>query len=207
MIMELMANRWVLYVVCTLLVFAEMFFAKKWYTTVTVKIKDAKVKTFTNLVLGVLTCVALAAVQMWALCDVFGGTFYWHFVVAAGLSSTGIYLAFEKVFGNATANKLGEMFRSLVSHSDIFDGEISPSGAVKVAERIKDVVDKIDEKEAEKEDKAIAEIVSRLDAFLEDGKITVEEKENADKFLKDYSADDLKGNPTYERYLQLLNQE
>lgn len=207
MIMELMANRWVLYVVCTLLVFAEMFFAKKWYTTVTVKIKDAKVKTFTNLVLGVLTCVALAAVQMWALCDVFGGTFYWHFVVAAGLSSTAIYLAFEKVFGNATANKLGEMFRSLVSHSDIFDGEISPSGAVKVAERIQDVVAKIDEKEAEKEDKAIAEIVSRLDAFLEDGKITVEEKENADKFLKDYSADDLKGNPTYEKYLELLNQK
>lgn len=207
MIMELMANHWVLYVVCTLLVFAEMFFAKKWYTTVTVKIKDAKVKTFTNLVLGVLTCVALAAVQMWALCDVFGGTFYWHFVVAAGLSSTGIYLAFEKVFGNATANKLGEMFRSLVSHSDIFDGEISPSGAVKVAERIKDVVAKIDEKEAEKEDKAIAEIVSRLDAFLADGKLTVEEKENADKFLKDYSAYDLKGNPTYERYLQLLNQK
>ncbi|MBO5963916.1 MAG: hypothetical protein J6P97_05485, partial [Bacteroidales bacterium] len=136
--MELMANRWVLYVVCTLLVFAEMFFAKKWYNTLTVKIKDAKVKTATNLALGVLTCVALASVQMWALCDVFGGVFYGHFVVASGLSATALYLAFEKVFGNANANKLGEAFRSVVSHSDIFDGEISPSGAVKVAERIQD---------------------------------------------------------------------
>lgn len=207
MIMELMANRWVLYVVCTLLVFAEMFFAKKWYTTLTVKIKNAKAKTATNLALGVLTCVALAAVQMWALCDVFGGVFYAHFVIAAGLSATAIYLAVEKVFGNANVNKLGEAFRSVVSHSDIFDGEISTSGAVKVAERIQGVVAKIDEKEAEKEDKAIAEIVSRLDAFLADGKLTVEEKESADKFLKSYSADDLKGNPTYEKYLELLNQK
>ena len=207
MIMELMANRWVLYVVCTLLLFAEMFFAKKWYTTLTVKIKDAKVKTATNLVLGVLTCVALAAVQMWALCDVFGGVFYAHFVVAAGLSATAIYLAFEKVFGNANANKLGEAFRSVVSHSDIFDGEISPSGAVKVAERLQGLVEEIDKKEAEKEDKAIAKLEALLDSFLADGKLTVEEKESADNFLKSYSADDLKGNPTYEKYLQLLNQK
>ena len=207
MIMEWMANRWVLYVVCTLLVFVEMFFAKKWYTTLTVKIKNAKAKTATNLALGVLTCVALATVQMWALCDVFGGVFYAHFVIAAGLSATAIYLAVEKVFGNANVNKLGEAFRSVVSHSDIFDGEISPSGAVKVAERIQDVVAKIDEKEAEKENKAIVEIASRLEAFLADGKLTVEEKESADKFLKNYSADDLKGNPTYEKYLELLNQK
>ena len=207
MIMELMANRWVLYVVCTLFVFAEMFFAKKWYTKWTVKIKDAKVKTTTNLVLGMLTCVALAAGQMWTFCDIFAGTFYWHFAVAAGLSATAIYLAFEKVFGNANLNKLGEAFRSVVSHSDLFDGEISAGGAVKVAERLQGLVGKIDKKEAEKEDKAIAKLEALLDGFLADGKLTVEEKESADKFLKDYSADDLKANPTYERYLQLLNQK
>lgn len=207
MIMELMANRWVLYVVCTLFVFAEMFFAKKWYTKWTVKIKDAKVKTTTNLVLGMLTCVALAAGQMWTFCDIFAGTFYWHFAVAAGLSATGIYLAFEKIFGNANLNKLGEAFRSVVSHSDLFDGEISAGGAVKVAERLQGLVEKIDKKEAEKEDKAIVKLEALLDGFLADGKLTVEEKESADKFLKDYSADDLKGNPTYEKYLQLLNQK
>ncbi len=207
MIMEFMANRWVLYVLCTLLVFAEMFFVKKWYKPLTAKIKEAKVKTATNLILGVATCIALAAVQMWALCDVFGGVFYPHFVVAAGVTATGIYLCFEKVFGNAEATKLGETFRSVVSHSNIFDGEISSKGAVKVAEQLQKVVAKIDQKEAEKEEKAIEEIVSRIDSFLEDGKITVEEKEKADKFLANYSADALKGNPTYERYLQLLNQK
>ena len=207
MIMELMANRWVLYVVCTLFVFAEMFFAKKWYTKWTVKIKDAKVKTTTNLVLGMLTCVALAAGQMWTFCDIFAGTFYWHFAVAAGLSATAIYLAFEKVFGNANLNKLGEAFRSVVSHSDLFDGEISAGGAVKVAEQLHGLVAKIDQKKAEKESKAIDEVVSRLDAFLEDGKVTEEEKKSAETFLANYSADDLKGNPTYEKYLQLLNQK
>ena len=207
MIMELMANRWVLYVVCTLLVFAEMFFAKKWYKPFTEKFKNAKVKTATNLILGVFTCIALAAVQMWALCDVFKGVFYWHFVVAAGISATGIYLCFEKVFGNAETTKLGETFRSVVSHSNLFDGEISASGAVKVAEKLHSVVAEIDHKEAEKEDKAIKEVVSRLDAFLKDGKITVDEKETVDKVLENYSPADLKGNPTYERYLQLLNQK
>lgn len=207
MIMELMANRWVLCIICTVFVFAEMFFVKKWYKSFTTKIQNAKVKTATNLVLGMATCVALAAVQMWALCDVFGGVFYWKFVIAAGIGATGLYLCIEKVFGTAETAKLGETFRSVISHSDIFDGEISANGAIKVAEKLHGLVDKIDKKEAEKENKAITEIVSRLDSFLEDGKITVEEKEQADKFLSNYSTSDLNGNPTYEKYLQLLNQK
>ena len=100
-----------------------------------------------------------------------------------------------------------ETFRSVVSHSDLFDGEISAGGAVKVAEQLHGLVAKIDQKKAEKESKAIDEVVSRLDAFLEDGKVTEEEKKSAETFLANYSADDLKGNPTYEKYLQLLNQK
>lgn len=207
MIMELMANHWVLYVVCSVAVFAEMFFAKKWFKIFTAKIKNAKLKSATNLVLGTLTCMAFAAAQMWALCDVFSGTFHWHFVVAAGLTATGAYLVIEKVFGNAETTKLGETFRSVVSHSDLFDGEISAGGAVKVAEQLHGLVAKIDQKKAEKESKAIDEVVSRLDAFLEDGKVTEEEKKSAETFLANYSADDLKGNPTYEKYLQLLAQK
>lgn len=207
MIMELMANRWVLYVICTITVFVEMFFAKKWFTCFTAKIKNAKLKSALNLVLGTATCVALAAVQMWALCDVFNGVFYVHFVLAAGATATFIYLAIEKVFGNAEITKLGEVFRSVVSHSNLFDGEISASGASKVAEQLHGVVAKIDKKEAEKENKAIEEVVSRLNSFLEDGKITEEEKRSADSFLKDCSSDDLKGNPVYERYVQLLAQK
>lgn len=207
MIMEALANRWVLWFVCSLLVFLEMFFVKKWYLVYTKKIKNVKAKTATNLILGLLTCFGLAIVQMWALCDVFNGVFYWRFVIAAALTATFVYLMIEKVFGNAETNKLGETFRSVLSHSDLFDGDISTVGVVDVAKRLHDVVSKIDKKKAEKENEAIEKMLSHVDSFLADGKITEEEKVQADAIFAKYSAEELKGNSTYERYVQLLNQK
>lgn len=207
MIMTFITNRWFLWAFCSGCVFVEMFLVKKWYISFTNKIANAKVKAGLNMVLGVFTCVALAVLQMWALCDVLKAVFYWKFAIAAGFTATFIYLIVEKVLGNAETNALGEAFRSVVSHSNLFEGKMSAKGAIAVANKLKEMVNKIDKAEASKEEKAVEKVVSSLDAFLEDGKLTEKEKLEAEKLVASCNSSVLAGNSVYERYQKLLNQK
>lgn len=204
MLLEILTNRWVMMVVCMLLVFGEMFIAKKWYISFTKKIPNNKVKRALNVVFGLATCFALAAAQMYALCDVLGGVFLWHFVLAAALGATGLYLILEKIFGESEVNELGRAFCEFISHSDMFDGDLTTDGVVTVAKKLLNITNAIDEKVASKEKKAIDEVVKRLDSFLADGKVTEEEKAEAEKMIAE-SGYNFTGNSTYERYKALLN--
>lgn len=202
MVLSWLANRWVLMVLCALVTFGLMFPAKKWFTSWTPKIKNVKVKTAVNIFFGIITCIVLAAVLMWAFCDVFGGVFYWRFVIAAALGATGLYWALEKIFGNAVVNKLGNDFANYISHSDMFDGKITEAGALAVAENLLAKVTKIDKAVAERERKAIEELDKRLDGFLADGKVTEEEKAQATELINAHGID--VNSSTYEKYRELL---
>lgn len=202
MLLNIFTNRWVLMVVCALLTFGLMFPVKKWFTSWTGKIANVKAKTAVNVVLGLITCFVLAATLMWALCDVFGAVFYWRFVIASTLGATLIYLILEKIFGNAVVNKLGKDFANFISHSDMFDGKITDAGAIAVAEKLFERVNKIDKAVAEKEGKAIDEVVKRLDGFLSDGKVTDEEKAVATELINKHGID--VSSSTYEKYRELL---
>lgn len=204
MLLAILTNRWVLMVVCAALVFGEMFLVKKWYTSFTKKITNVKFKRAVNVILGLTTCFVLAMAQMYALCDVLGAVFYWKFVIAATLGATLLYLILEKIFGESEVNALGRAFSEFISHSDMFDGNITTSGMVAVAEKLLDITQGIDEKVAKKEKKAIDEVVKRLDGFLEDGKVTKEEQAEVEKIIKETGVN-LDGNSTYEKYKSLLN--
>ena len=203
MLLNFFTNRWVLMVICALLTFGLMFPVKKWFTSWTPKIKNVKVKTAVNVVLGLITSFVLSAVLMWALCDVFGAVFYWKLVIASTLGATLIYLILEKIFGNAVVNKLGNDFANYISHSDLFDGKITDAGALAVAQSLFDRVNKADKAVAEKEGKAIEEVLKRLDGFIEDGKVTAEEKVAATELINKYGID--VSSSTYEKYKALLN--
>ena len=203
MLLTILTNRWVLMVVCALATFGLMFPVKNWFNF-TRKIKNVKAKRGVNVVLGIATCVALSAILMYMLCDVLGAVFYWKFVIAAALGATGFYLVLEKVFGESEVNELGKAFYEFISHSDLFDGKLSTDGIIAVAKKLFGITNKIDNKEAEKETKAVDAVVERLSGFLSDGVITDEEKVQADKLIKDSGAN-LDGNSTYEKYKALLN--
>lgn len=205
MIINFISNPWVLSAIATICVFFEMFFCKKWFTSFTKNIKSAKVRRGSNVILGIMTCFALSATQLFALCDVFHVTFEWKWVAASALASTLIYLILEKVFSDSELKELGEAFRDLVSHSDMFDGDLSKDGIVRVAERIFEITSKIDEEVASKEDKTIDAVVEKLDEFIKDGNITEKEKQQAADFVKKYGAA-LTSTSTYEKYKQMLNQ-
>ena len=203
MLLNFFTNRWVLMVICAVLTFGLMFPVKKWFTSWTPKIKNVKVKTAVNVVLGLITSFVLAAVLMWALCDIFGAVFYWKLVIASTLGATLIYLILEKIFGNAVVNKLGNDFANYISHSDLFDGKITDAGALAVAQSLFDRVNKADKAIAEKEGKAIEEVLKRLDGFIEDGQVTAEEKVAATELINNNNID--VNNSTYEKYRALLN--
>lgn len=203
MLYQFITNKWVIMVICAILVFIEMFVAKKWFTSFTVKIKNAKAKRTINVVLGVATCVALSVLQMVALCDVLKVDVYMPHAYAAALLATCLYLSLEKIL-KSEVEALGEAFQNYVSHSDAFDGELSSGGVMEVARGLFNITNKIDEKEAEKESKTVAEICHKLDKILEDGIVTDAEKAEADKLIAESGAD-LEGNSTYEKYKAVLN--
>lgn len=203
MLLAWFTNRWVLMVLCALGTFGLMFPVKKWFTSWTYKIKNVKAKTALNIFLGIITCFVLAAGLMWALCDTFGGTFYWRFVIAAALGATGLYWALEKIFGNAVVNKVGSDFAKFISLSDMFEGKITEEGLIAVAENLFAKVSKIDKAVAERERKAIEELDKTLDGFLADGKVTEEEKAQATELVNAHGID--VNSSTYEKYRVLLN--
>ena len=204
MIQALFTNRWVLYVLVTVSVFIEMYGAKRAYLWLTKKITNEKVRTSVNLLLGVVFSFLLAAVNMWALCDWFGGTFYWKFVIAAAGTATGVYIAYEKIFKNADFTAIGKVVDAVLSHSDLFEGKISAKGLVSFKQQLLSMVTKIDTDKAKEENKAVDDAVARFSSFLADGKVTEEERAEADKLLAAHEAS-LKNNPTVAKYYELLN--
>lgn len=204
MLYTILTNPWVMMVVCSLLVFAEMFVAKRWFTNFTQKIKNEKARRSANLLCGMLTCVVLAYAQMYALVDVFKLTFTLHFALASAGIASFIYLAIEKIFEESEVNALGKAFCDFVSHSDIFDGELTTEGVVAVARKLLNITTEIDKKEASKQEKAVDEVVKKLNEFLNDGKITEDESKEAEKIIKSAGVN-LSGHSTYEKYKALLN--
>ena len=203
MLLSIITNRWVLMLICTIIVFGEMFLVKKWYITATKNVKNAKARTALNIFCGLASCFLLASLQMFALCDVLGAEFSWVSVIAATLGATLLYLVLEKIFGNAEINALGTAFCEFISHSDMFDGKITTEGVIKVAEKLLNITNKIDTAVATKEAKAIDEVIKRLDGFLADGKVTEEEKAAAEELIEKNGID--VNSSTYERFKALLN--
>lgn len=183
MLYEFIKQPIVMMFVCALLVFAEMFLVKKWYTTLTKNIDSIKARRGANLVLGIFTCLVLALSQMAALCDVFKIAFLWQFAIASAFVATFIYIALEKVFGESEVNEIGKIFCQVISHSAKFDGNITHSGMVDVAHKMSAVISAIDNAKAQKETNAIDDVVSRLDAFMADGDITADEKAEAKRIV------------------------
>lgn len=176
--------------VCAVLVFAEMFLAKKWYTTFTKKIDSVKGRRGANLLLGIATCLVLALSQMAALCDVFGIAWLWQYAIASAFIATGLYIALEKVFGESEVNAIGKIFCDVISHSTEFDGNITHSGMVDVAHKMSSLVNGIDTKKGEKQTTAIDKVVAKLDSFLADGNITADEKAEAKKIVAEAGIND-----------------
>lgn len=205
MIINFISNPWILSAFTTICVFFEMFFCKKWFTAFTKNTKSEKVRRGLNVILGIFTCFVLSAFQLFTFCDVLHVSFEWKWVAAAALASTLIYLILEKVYSDSELKELGEAFRDLVSHSDMFDGDLSKDGIVRVAERIFEITTRIDEEIASKEDKTIDAVVEKLDEFIRDGNITEKEKQEAAEFVKKYGYA-LTSTSTYEKYRQMLNQ-
>ena len=206
MIITFISNPWILAAIATVCVFFEMFFAKKWFVHFTKNIVSAKARRGANVILGILTCHVLAFVQLFALCDVLCVPFVWYWAVAAALASTLIYLVLEKIFTDSELKELGEAFRDLVSHSDMFDGDLSKDGIVRVAQRIFEITSNLDNEMAVKEEKTIDAVVQKLDEFIKDGNITETEKEQAAALVKKYGAA-LTQTSTFEKYQALLNQK
>lgn len=204
MIINFISNTWVLAAITMVCVFFEMFFAKKWFVKFTANMKSAKARRGFNVILGVLTCVVLSAAQLFAFCDVLTVQFEWAGVFAAALGSTLIYLMLEKVFTDSELKELGEAFRDLVSHSDMFDGDLSKDGIISVAQRIFEITSAIDDEVASKETKTIDAVVEKLNEFIKDGNITEAEKAQAAAYVKKYGAA-LTNTSTYDKYRQLLN--
>ena len=127
---------------------------------------------------------------MAALCDVFGIAWLWGYAIASAFIATFIYIALEKVFGESEVNEIGKIFCNVISHSTKFDGNITHSGMVDVAHKMSAVITHIDTEVAQKQTKAIDDVVARLDAFLADGKVTADEKAEAQKIVAEAGIND-----------------
>lgn len=185
MLYEIIKQPLVMMALCALLVFGEMFIAKKWFTGFTKNIKSVKGRRGANLLLGIATCLGLALSQMAALCDVFGIAWLWQFAIASAFIATFLYIALEKVFGESEVNEIGKVFCDVISHSSKFDGNITLKGMVDIANKMLTIVHNLDEEDAKKEQKAIDDVVAKLDSFLADGRVTEEEKAQAKTIVAD----------------------
>lgn len=205
MIINFISNPWIIAAITMVCVFFEMFFAKKWFTTFTKKIESAKARRGANVILGILTSCVLAAAQNFALCDVLKVEFAGKWAIAAALGSTLVYLVLEKVFTDSELKELGEAFRDLVSHSDMFDGDLSKNGIIGVAKRIFDITSAIDTEKASKENDTIEAVVEKLEEFIKDGNISEAEKKQAAAYVREHGIE-LTETSTYETFKKMLNQ-
>ena len=182
-ILEILRNPYVLTLVCGLIVFFEMFFAKKWFISFTKKIANEKVRKGLNVIFGIATSFALSLTQLYALSDVIGAVFAIKWAVVAGLAATGLYLIIEKVFTTSEVEAIGKVFCDVISRSGLFDGDLSAKGMVDVAKKLLAIVQTVDARVAAKETEAIDKVVEKLDSFLADGTITEEEKKEAQNIV------------------------
>lgn len=189
MVFEFIKQPIVMMLLCALIVFGEMFIAKKWYINLTAKIDSVTGRRAANVGLGIATCLVLALSQMALLCDVFAIAFLWQFAIASAFIATGIYLVLEKIFTESKVNEVGKIFCDVISHSDKFDGNITSAGMVDVAHKMYDVVKRLDDGIASKESKTVDAVVAKLDEFLSDGKITEAEKIAAQKIVVESGVD------------------
>ena len=201
-LLAFLQNRWTLLVFCALFTFGEMFIVKKSYTHFTKNIQNNKLRRGLNVIFGLVACFVLATVQMWVFCEALGAVFYWKFVIASALGATLLYLVLEKILGESEVNALGKAFCELVSHSDLFDGDLTTDGVISIGKKFITIVDKLNEKEAAKEKEAVDKVTELLEGFLSDGKVTKEEEIKANEAIKE-SGLDLNGNSTYEKFKAL----
>jgi hypothetical protein len=184
-IIEFACNPYVFTALVLLGVFFEMFAAKKLYIGFTSKIKNEKARRGLNIVFGLATCLVLAYSQMYVFTNLIGATFAVKHVFVAALGATGLYLALEKVFTDSEMTAIGKVFCDIFSRSNLFDGEITASGAKTVLANMHAIVKEKDAEVAAKEQKAADEIKARLESFLADGKVTEAEKAEAKKLVEE----------------------
>ena len=201
-VIEFVRNPFVFTALVLLGVFFEMFAAKKLYIGFTAKIKNEKARRGLNVFFGLVVCTMLAYGQMYVICNLVSATFALKHVLAAAFGATGIYLALEKIFTDSEMTAIGKVFCDIISRSDLFDGEITATGVRSTITNLLSIVQNKDAEKAAKEQAAVDEVAARLDAFLADGKVTAEEKAEAQKLVAD-AGDTLSGT-TRAKYEALL---
>lgn len=183
-VIEFVSNPYVFTALVLLGVFFEMFAAKKLYVGFTSTIKNEKARRGLNLFFGLVVCFILAYSQMYVFTNLISAEFGLKHVAAAACGATLLYLALEKVFTDSEMTAIGKVFCDIISRSDLFDGEITPDGVAGTLTNMLAIVQTKDAEKAAQEKKAVDEVAARLDAFLADGKVTVEEKEAAKKMVE-----------------------
>ena len=201
-VIEIVRNPYLFTAIVLLGVFFEMFAFKKLYIGFTSKIKNEKARRGLNLVFGIVSCFILSYSQMHIFCNLITAEFAFKHIAAAALGATGLYVALEKVFSDSEMTAIGKVFCDIFSRSDLFNGEITASGAKSVLANMVSIVRDKDAEEAAKEQKAVEEMKAKLESFLKDGKVTEAEKEAAKKLVAE-SGVTLSGT-TREKYEALL---
>lgn len=184
-VIEFVRNPYIFTALVLLGVFFEMFAAKKLYIGFTSKIKNEKARRGLNVFFGLTVCFILAYGQMYVLTNLIGAAFAVKHVAAAALGATGLYLVLEKVFTDSEMTAIGKVFCDIVSRSDMFDGEITPDGVASTLTNMLSIVQNKDAEKAALEKKAVDDVTARLDEFLADGKVTLEEKKAAQKLVEE----------------------
>lgn len=200
MIYEIVTNPIVLMVLCGFATFGLMFGAKHLYLGRTKTIKDEKIRRVVNLALGTASSVEIALAVMWGACDLLEIDYLWNFAIASGFVATLMYLAFEKVLG-AEADAAGKVILDFISHSEMFDGNLSKEGAYSFIKQMATSIAKVDDAKKQKERNAVDGVAAKLDEFLFDGKITEEEKRQAKKIVEESGID---VSAFYDKYSALL---
>lgn len=188
MLFEFIKQPLVMMFVCAIGVFGIMFGAKHTFLWLTQKIKSAKTQKVANAILGVATCLEVAFGLMWVLCDAFGIAYLWQYAIGSAFIANYVYVVLEKYLG-ADVEAIGKVVRDIFTHSDMFEGDITAQGVARFVEKVAEAVKHVDEKIAQKETNAIDDVVSRLESFLADGKVTAEEKAEAQRIVANSGID------------------
>lgn len=197
-----LTNPLVLAIVSMVLTFGFMFIAKKWYTCFTKKVENPVARRGANMFFGIITSFVLSWIFVKVICDFIAvATTGWAIVVSA-FGATGIYLVLEKVFGESDVNELGNAITEVLSKSNMFEGDLTKQGATRFVKGLLSMVTEVEAEKAIKEKDVVDSAVEKFKVFLADGKITDDEKAEADKLLKNVN---LEGNETYCKYKELLN--
>lgn len=190
----------------SVIVFAEMFIAKKWFLTFTPKISNVSLRKGVNLLLGMVTSFSLALAEMWIICDTVGSALNWFYVGLVTLGVTFAYLALEKVFTDAEIDAFGKSLVEMLSKSKKFEGKLTGQHIAHITNEFVKFTTGIDNTAKEKvkteKDKVADDVIAKISAIVADGEVTAEEKAEADKLLagKTYPANDV-----FAKYEHIIN--